>query len=105
MGVHDSGKWSGCGEVLAPCFALLSASYLEVLEACVFPSESEVRVSNKGHDSNNQTYAKEDPCSGSGMERNLEARKEGELCGGHLPAPSTCSISLSYTLVHKLLLQ
>ena len=67
-----SGKHSGSGKCGVRALHS-SASYLEVLEACAFPPESEVRVSNEGHDSNNQADAKEYPCPCTGVEMNLEA--------------------------------
>lgn len=66
-----SGKHSGSGK----CRLLAlrsSASYLEVLEACVFLPESEVRVSDEGHNSNNQADAKEYPCPCTSVEMSLE---------------------------------
>lgn len=67
-----------------------SAAYLEVLETCVSLPEPEVRISNKSHNSCNQADAEDYSCSGTGVERSLEARErvsELRVGTGHLPAP------------------
>lgn len=65
----------GLGKCLPP-FSCLSATYLEVLEACVSLPKPEVRIPNQPHDSCNQADAKEYSCSSTGVERNLEMRED-----------------------------
>lgn len=95
-GCCEFGRCGGFGEVLPPCFAFPSATYLEVLEACVSLPEPEVRISNKSHNSSNQADAKEYSCSSTGMERSLEARERvSELQGGHWSPSSTRARAVS----------
>lgn len=86
----------------SPCFAFWSATYLEVLEACVSLPEPKVKIPNKSYNPSNYADAKEYPCPSCGVERSLEARErvsELWVLSGHLPAPKHVQCSLRYAAV------